>query len=56
MAMSVSRIWGPGLRGLQTMLPTCPLSLSSSLNATQELWFCAFGWEREMKHGIRLLL
>lgn len=51
--VSVSRIWGPGIRGLQAMLPT---SLLSSLNATQKLWFCAFGWEREMKHGIRLLL
>lgn len=54
--MSVSSVWGPGLRGLQTMLPTSPRSLPSSPNATQELRLCAFGWEREMKHVIKMLL
>lgn len=56
MVMSVSSVRGPGLRGLRTMLPTSPRSLLSSLNATEGLWVCAFGWERETKHGIRLLL
>lgn len=56
MVMSVFSTWGPGLRGLQMMLPVSPLPLSSFLNAAQELWVCAFHWEREMEHGIRALL